>query len=125
MVASVLEEEVSADEICGEIVDDNKGEISALQANLEVEEADKEGELEQNREITYTKEVDLQQNVEETSGFAISEAQAHAAEEHITEGATITARKKVIPQHVSPAEESVEGVEASELDIQEPDQAGA
>lgn len=45
--------------------------------------------------------------------------------EHIAEGATKTAVRKMVPQHVVPAEENIEIVETDELELQKPEQVGA
>ncbi|VBB35259.1 unnamed protein product [Acanthocheilonema viteae] len=45
--------------------------------------------------------------------------------ENIAEGATKTAIREVVPQHVVPAVENIEAIETDELEVQTPEQIGA
>lgn len=45
--------------------------------------------------------------------------------EHIAEGATKTAIREMVPQHVVPAVEDIETIEINELEVQKPEPIGA
>lgn len=55
----------------------------------------------------------------------IKEEPLESAREDVTEGARAIAAKKVIPMHIVPAEENIEEVEVSELEIKKPEVVGA
>uniref|UniRef100_A0A0R3RJ82 LIM zinc-binding domain-containing protein n=1 Tax=Elaeophora elaphi TaxID=1147741 RepID=A0A0R3RJ82_9BILA len=126
IIASLQEEEdIEIDEICDEIFDDTLLVPLEMLTNVEEVEMEKDGAPEKLREVTYTDEIDLRENAEEALKLTFKETDEDAAREHIAEGATKTAVRKITPQHVVPAEENIEAIETGELEVEEPEQVGA
>ncbi|VDN05378.1 unnamed protein product [Thelazia callipaeda] len=123
-IASVLEEEFEVDETCNETVEETE-DLNRIEESLkEVENEVGEELAEKYREVTYTKEMDLDHNAEQASKLVI-EITEDAAKEGITEGATKTAARKTVRQHVVPTVDKVDVVQAHELSEQKPEEVEA